>query len=532
MKNRIQILFATLFILLSVNSFAQVPIHNSLPSAPAAIFIDFDGHRVNGTPWNGNGPINAGPSGLNPQQMTEVFNRVAEDYRPFNVNITTDSTVFLSLPANRRMRVIVTVTYEWYGMAGGIAYIGSFSWADNTPAFVFSGLLGYNAKNVGEAVSHEAGHTLGLRHQSSYNGSCQKTSEYNPGVGSGQISWAPIMGESYSRNMTLWNNGANPYGCSNYQDDLGLITSTTNGFGYRADDFGSQTDNTAPAIQLTNNQFDVSGIIERISDHDVFSRTLPTFGNFHVDAVPYNIGTGNSGSNLDIQVDLVQNNSVVASYNPETLMDLTIDTMLSPGTYYLRVQGKGNVFAPEYASLGSYSLKGSFAPAVTLPLHKLELRGAAENGRHRFNWIIEADETVVSQTLESSTNGISYSSAATVSSTARSYQRTPSAGGITYYRMKVTFDDNRTYYSNTVSLRSENGAGKPFLTANMVKQSITVSSPSNFGYSILDMNGRVVSKGNLVQGMNNVNVSAVANGMYIIQYTNGGEQFSEKFMKQ
>src|SRR5688572_14178483 len=83
---------------------AQAPV-NSWPSATATIFIDFDGQTVTGSNWNYNGrPIVCGPSGLNQAQMTEVFNRVAEDYRPFNINITTDSTRYWAAPANRRMR--------------------------------------------------------------------------------------------------------------------------------------------------------------------------------------------------------------------------------------------------------------------------------------------------------------------------------------------------------------------------------------------------------------------------------------------
>src|SRR6476660_7365776 len=83
---------------------SQVPLLNSYPSAAAVVFLDFDGHTVNGTSWNYNGPIACGASGLNNSQITEVFNRVAEDYRPFNINITTDSNKYLAAPANQRPR--------------------------------------------------------------------------------------------------------------------------------------------------------------------------------------------------------------------------------------------------------------------------------------------------------------------------------------------------------------------------------------------------------------------------------------------
>ena len=85
------------------------------------------------------------------------------------------------------MRVILTVTHEWYGSAGGVAFVGSYSWGDDTPCFVFSGLLGYNVKNISEATAHEAGHTLGLYHQASYDANCVKTSDYHYGQGAGEI---------------------------------------------------------------------------------------------------------------------------------------------------------------------------------------------------------------------------------------------------------------------------------------------------------------------------------------------------------
>ena len=228
--------FPLLVLLVGLGAQAQVPALNSYPAASAVIFLDFDGHTVNGTGWNYNGPIFCAPSGMDNTKITSIFNRVSEDYRPFNVNITTDSTKFLAAPINKRMRVILTTTSSWYGNAGGVAFVGSYTWGDDTPCFVFSALLNNNEKYVAEAAAHEAGHTLGLYHQSAYDGNCVKTSDYNGGLGTGEIAWAPIMGVGYYKNMTLWHNGANPYGCSSIQNDLTVIT-TNNGFTFRTDDY-------------------------------------------------------------------------------------------------------------------------------------------------------------------------------------------------------------------------------------------------------------------------------------------------------
>ena len=161
--------------MLSLPLAAQVPLLNSYSDSNAVMYIDFDGEYVEGTGWNFHGPIDAQPSGLSPDGIREVFARVAEDYRIFNINITTDSSFYASTPINRRMRVIVTQTNDWYPGAGGTSYTGSFRWGDDTPSWVFSNALSHDAKFIGEAVSHEAGHALGLYHQSMYNASCMKT---------------------------------------------------------------------------------------------------------------------------------------------------------------------------------------------------------------------------------------------------------------------------------------------------------------------------------------------------------------------
>src|SRR5438105_2223300 len=106
-------------LLTSINAIS-LPKLSSYPSAQATIFLDFDGQNVISASWNNGQPLNCAASGLNDTQITEVFNRVSEDYRPFNINITTDSTVFFAAPVNRRIRIIVTPTSGWYQGVGGV----------------------------------------------------------------------------------------------------------------------------------------------------------------------------------------------------------------------------------------------------------------------------------------------------------------------------------------------------------------------------------------------------------------------------
>lgn len=536
MKNLFRPGMLLLFIISSFITKAQVPVMSSYPSASAVIFLDFDGHTLNGTSWNYAGPIVCEASGMNNSQITEIFNRVSEDYRPFNVNITTDSTKYLAAPVNRRMRVIITVSSSWYGTAGGAAFVNSFTWGDNTPCFVFSALLSYNTKNVAEAAAHEAGHTLGLYHQAKYDANCTRVNEYHGGEGPGfdvsEIGWAPIMGVGYYRNMTLWNNGPNPYGCNNIQNDLEIIT-TNNGFSYRTDDHNN-TIATATAAAFSSNQFTVNGVIERSNDQDLIKFTLPATGRFQLSAIPYNVGTGNAGSDLDLQVTVMNSAQTVLNvYNPGTLLSSLVDSVMNAGDYYLRVEGKGNIYAPAYASLGSYALQGKFSPGGVLPLHKLELKGSLSGDKHKLDWEIIADEQIVDMRLEVATDGRNFGELVKTDNAARSFIYRPSSQSPAQYRLHVTFDNGKDYYSNVVTIRNYGSNPRPVLAGNLIEGStITVNSPGRYNYLLTDMNGRAVAKGQLTNGTNTINASGLINGMYVIRFSDDYQQWTDKLIRQ
>ena len=531
MKTSYQNLLLAIFLLSSFTTFSQTPLLNSYPASSNVIFLDFDGHIVEGTSWNYNNSIVCDNANLSNSQIATIFNRVAEDFRPFTINVTTDSAKYLAAPADRRMRVVLTPSSSWYGSAGGVAYINSFNWGDNTPCFVFTALLNLNTKQISEATSHEIGHTLGLRHQSSYDAVCNKLSEYNAGKGSGEIGWAPIMGVAYYQNMTLWNYGANPFGCTNLQDDLSIITGYDNGIGFRADDFGN-TAATATPVNFSNDGFTVEGIIERPNDADAVKFTLTAPGLFKTVASPFAIAAGNVGSNIDLEMELLdRDGNVIAVYNPDSSLSALIDTTLSAGTYYLRIYGKGNVYAPNYASLGSYNIGASVSPATTLPLHKLQLRGITENKQHKLTWEIIADERVVSQTLETATNGLTFHAIATIHQADRNYLANASAG-ITYYRLAVRFDNGRTHYSNIVALKHDGNIVKPSLLGNLVTPNLRVNSPSAYAYVIHDMGGRIVAKGNIKPGVTDLPMKFSTAGMYFIQFEDNGNVFTERFIRQ
>ena len=517
-------------VIISIGAKAQVPVLNSYPGVPATIFLDFDGHYVSGTSWNWSGPINAQPAALNAGQITEIFNRVSEDYAIFNINITTDSTVYLAAPANRRIRMLITPTSSWYGSAGGVSFVNSFTWGNNTPAWIFSELLSNNVKNIAEATSHEAGHALGLQHQSTFDASCTKTAEYYAGQGSGEIGWAPIMGVGYSRNLTTWHNGTSAVGCAYYQNDISVIAGVTNGFGLKTDD---HLDTPASATPIDINfSSSASGIINNATDRDVFTFNLPSTNNFRLSAIPQNVGAGNEGANVDIKVALLdQNSDTIGKYNPADLLNVGVDTNLNSGTYYLVVDGVANANLSEYGSVGFYTLSASILHA--LPVHRLALTARMENDNHDLHWNYFADEAVKEIHIESSKDGIHFGFLAKLPADVQSFTWKPLTNERIHYRVKVVIAaDERAYYSNIVDLRKM-PTGKSIDLANtVITDHIRISVDKSFSYQLFDETGRLLQRGVLQTGYNHVPVNSSKKGIFFIRLQHNGETYTEKLMKR
>ena len=508
----------------------SIPKLNSFPGAVATVFLDFDGHNVNSSFWNSGNPLSCAASGMTDAQITEAFGRVAEDFRPFNINITTDSTVFLAAPLVKRVRVIITPTSGWCPGVGGVSYVGSFNWGDDTPNFVFCDKLGPNSpKMVGEACSHETGHALGLSHQSKYGLDCSTPEEtYNTGIGAGEIAWAPIMGNSYYRNFTNWNNGPTPYGCTSTQDNLSIIA-TQNGFTYRTDDYTETMD--AGTYTVASSNFSVNGVIATNSDVDAFRVNVTQNSNFHLTAIPFNVSSNWIGANLDIKLELYNGlGALIATYDPPTTMTVTVDTILTSGVYYIRIDGTGNINIGEYGSLGAYTITGT---AGALPIHDVALVGSVDKNTHNLNWNIIADEPIKSITVESSKDGILFSKLSAVAANAIKFSYTPNQPGTIYYRLKVTSVLDQTAYSNTIALKSQAGTtDKPFFVSTLVHNDIMINAPEKFSYRLSDLNGRVLSNGGGLQGTNKISTYNLPNGMYIIQLSSNIHQQTERIIRQ
>lgn len=527
MKNFTFYILVFLFAFQAVPAYSQVPLLNSFKGVPATIYLDFDGQTVKSYAWQNDNSFVCSPSGLTNTQITEIFNRVSEDYRPFNINITTDSTIFLQAPLNRRTRIIVTPTSDWYPGVGGIAYIGSFIWGDDVPAFVFSDKLNFSSKNVAEACSHESGHTVGLSHQSRYDANCALVEQYSSGSGIGEISWAPIMGNSYSRNMTGWNLGPTPYGCVNTQDNLTIIT-TSNGFTYRTDDFSDVVGTSSFA--LPDNNFTKDGIITTTSDNDAFKFTLTKSSNFHLAVTPYSFDNTNNGANLDVKVQLYNSSkTLVNTFNPADKMDVAIDTTLQAGTYYFAVSGAGNEYAPQYGSIGSYKMVG--AAGSLLPIKDVQLSGTQNGEKHLLQWNIVSDDPIKDQVIEVSADGINFSALATSLATQRNYSYVPQIKGNLFYRVKVTSVLSQVMYSNIISLKATADRSS-FIVSTFVHDNSTVHATEAFRYRLTDVNGRTLLVGTGQTGINTISMSNYPAGIYLLQMISSNKSVTERIVKQ
>lgn len=384
---------------------------HSKPGSQRTIYLDFDGATVSNTIWNTDfdGPANPGvpvPAGNHPAmdlagngpafsnseklQIQDIFQRVAEDYAPFDVDVTTEEPPAAALDrANAGDQVYGTravispstsaASAICQSQCGGVAFIGVFNHYagkgnDATghqqyqPAWIFPQMLtqGNLVKNIAEATTHEVGHNLGLDHDG--------TSTL--GYYAGHNGWAPIMGVGYSQpivQLALSDypgaklGGPGPGSAQSNPDDVATIAAF--GAPQRADEPGTSIGNAGPVPTG-------SAYISSRTDVDYYA--LGTC------AGSVSVAANNApvSPNLDIEVQLLRADGTTVAVDDPVSSAATLDvangmdatatgTGLPPGQYFARIDGVGRGTATtgytDYGSLGAYTLQVTGCSPATKP---------------------------------------------------------------------------------------------------------------------------------------------------------------------
>ncbi len=367
---------------IAARSAPVAPVLHSKAGSANRIYLCFVGGVVSGTIWNSTDGVSSwtcNPYGQDADDTTfsaveqtyirQVWERVSEDFAPFDVDVTTEAPTTWD---NRTAWAMITETVDANGLPlphdgfGGVAYVGVFGDSDYhrtySPAWVKA--MG-SAANTAEAASHELGHNLGLSHDgtagSDYYGGHDGTAA--------APSWGPIMGTGYGQDLSQWSQGEYA-AASNTQDDLAIMAAL---LGSRGDDVG---DTAGAATLLSSGSFNVSGIIGSPGDSDVYRLTTGG-GTLDVSVTPYRAASGTWGTDLDAVLELRDAAFALVSgsgnpANPATLASASLNRIVAAGTYYLVVKATGAgtpMTSPPsgytaYGSLGQYTLAGT-APTFT-----------------------------------------------------------------------------------------------------------------------------------------------------------------------
>lgn len=331
---------------------SNIPQLASRPGAPAIIYLDFDGHTIE-VGWNND--VNPGQDAVarayskdadettfsrtELQDIKEIWEIVSEDFRPWDVDVTTILPSESTLEQVSAIRVCIGGSWEdWFGSpVGGVAGLNTFNHHTHSffPCHVFPENLNLDTQSIASTTSHEIGHTLGLNHQSEWNGSTL-VREYREGIGSGLTGVIAIMGGGAMEHSDLWWDGLNPY--QQQQDDMAKIAETLD---FIPDDHGNDLA-SATLVDLTTPSSQ-GGFIHQMTDIDYFEATLED-GQIRVEAFPPQIGP-----NLDISLTLYNHNGTqVANSQPTEKLSASIATTVTAGTYFISVTTEGT-----YGRIGS-----------------------------------------------------------------------------------------------------------------------------------------------------------------------------------
>lgn len=423
---------------------SSVPVLNSDPGATATIYLDFTGagaqswgsYNVPATPaFDQDGDATSFSAG-ELATIQQIWARVSEAYSPFNINVTTVDPG--NLTDKQTMKAVIGGSGAWLGAAaGGVSYVGSFANSAPNVAWIFPNQLGGgNAKYTGDATVHELGHSFGLVHQSGYSGT-GKTAEYR----AGDALVGPFMGLSYYSTRGKWSNGQSSTAYNAYQDDLAIISSGTNGFGYRADDHGN-TVGTADALDVSGANVSGSGIIGNTADVDVFS-FVSSAG-----TVNFSVSVAQYGAMLDATLKLVDLDGNVIASSDTTSLSESISASVADGSYRLIVSSKG-----VYGDIGQYTISGTIVPSANYVAAPSNVTATSGAGGVSLSWYDNAWNETGYAIERSDDGGVTWNPLDQTVANLHGYVDSTAVVGQTYqYRLYAFNDTDQSGNSSPVTV--------------------------------------------------------------------------------
>ena len=282
--------------------------------------------------------------------ILDAWAHVAEDYAPFNINVTTVHPGF----GNLEYRLLVGDDGKERQSSPTSGWLGGNDDEDPVDGFVYTECScfstgGNYGAQIGTTASHESGHAFGLSHKGDYVwdlGGIKKTNTYS----TGDSFFTPIMGSNLETDRTIWTQSiisTGPFTSISGDDDIGELTEK---LGLRADDhphaFWANTD-----IGDLNSPLITDGLIENTSDLDIFRFDVVQPGVVNLD-----LRAADIGGNLDATLQLIRFEGLVeelASDAPEAVTSASISEFLMPGTYYAIVGSQ----ATYTGDIGRYTLR-------------------------------------------------------------------------------------------------------------------------------------------------------------------------------
>ena len=340
-----------------------------MKGATATLYLDFGGHSSTTDYWakqtsarsytvppidlSGAG-FDGNPAEFSPAEQLLIYNAwrvTSEDFAPFNLNVSTDYHGGFGLATGFDMVIsnsngsIFGVDSQTLGLAPLATYATGFASVNVGQVFLpnHSGTFGDDsdnsvrivgiAKELGDTISHEFGHALGLNHYVAANAQPNAIMS-TAGVGLAPALWRAVPG---------------------FQDDMAIIGSAQNKIGFRPDDYAN-TLQGAFALTGMGGNYAANGIIEQPADIDTFRFSAAGLTTITASVDPY-------VNDLNPRLRLYDSSGkLIALGDNASGIAASITQSLVPGTYYVDVRGNGSP-----GDAGRYALSVSTTSTADIP---------------------------------------------------------------------------------------------------------------------------------------------------------------------